>query len=215
MNYRVWSLYRFVALAAACAAAPLGATEVESDQPGAPPWSFGATAYPTVVQEGQNYTSAILTADHGALHLEARYNYESIGARSAFIGWNFTGGNEVSWRLTPLLGGAWGAIHAAVPGLEASVAWRALDFYIEAELVRDNADRTSSYVYAWSELGYRPVEWLRAGLAGQRTKAYGGDRDLQRGPFLQLTWGRATVGAYWFNPASSEQIFVSMLSIAF
>lgn len=179
------------------------------------PWTFGVTAYPTLVQGGQNYTSAIAIADHGALHLEARVNYESIGARSAFVGWNFSGTGDIVWRLTPMLGGAWGTTQAAVPGFEASIAWKGLDFYIEAELVRDNAERTSSYVYAWSELGYRPVEWLRAGLAGQRTKLYGGERDFQRGPFLQLTWERATVGAYWFNPATSEQIFVGMLSFAF
>ena len=63
-----------------------------------------------------------------------------------------------------------------MPALEASVAWKQLDFYIEAEYVRDNHQRTDSYFYAWSELGFRPVEWLRVGIAGQRTRTYGNDR---------------------------------------
>ena len=62
-----------------------------------PSWEFAVTAYPTVVRGGENYTSAIAIADRGALHLEARYNYESIGARSAFVGWNFSGGEAITW----------------------------------------------------------------------------------------------------------------------
>ena len=180
-----------------------------------PSWEFALTAYPTIVRGGENYTSAIAAADRGPLHLEARYNYESIGARSAFVGWTFSGGEAITWELTPLLGGAWGATQAFVPGLEASAAWKQLDIYIEAEYVRDIHARTDSYLYAWSELGFRPVEWLRIGVAGQRTRAYGGNRDIQRGPFAQLTWNRVTIGGYWFNPGSSEQVFVGMIGVTF
>ena len=119
----------------------------------AKPWAFALTAYPTVVHGGENYTSGIATADRGALHLEARYNYESIGARSAFVGWTFSGGEGFTWEVTPLLGGAWGTTQAFIPGLEATLAWGPVDFYIEAEYVRDNHDNTNSYTYAWSELG--------------------------------------------------------------
>ncbi len=180
-----------------------------------PSWEFSATAYPTVVRNGDNYTSGILVANRGALHLEARVNYESVGARSAFVGWTFSGGETVTWELTPMIGGAWGSINAYVPALEASVAWKKLDVYIEAEYVRDTHDKSAGYLYSWNELGYRPVEWLRFGVAGQRTRIYGGDRNYQRGPFAQLTWDRFTVGGYWFNPGSGEQIFVGMLNAAF
>jgi hypothetical protein len=180
-----------------------------------PSWEFAITAYPTDVRGGENFTSAIAVADRGALHLEGRYNYESIGARSAFAGWTFSGGSETTWELTPLLGGAWGTTEAFVPGLEASVAWKRLDFYIESEYVRPRDDRESSYVYAWSELGFRAVEWLRFGLAAQRTRAYGGERDIQRGPFAQATWHKFTIGGFWFNPGSSEQVFVLSVGASF
>jgi hypothetical protein len=154
-------------------------------------------------------------ADRGPLHLEARYNYESVGARSAFVGWTLSGGESITWEMTPLLGGAWGATQAFVPGLEASVAWKQLDFYVEAEYVRDSREHADSYFYAWSELGLRPVEWLRVGAAGQRTRAYGGERDIQRGPFAQLTRGPLTIGGYWFNPGSGDQVFVGMIGTTF
>jgi hypothetical protein len=180
-----------------------------------PSWEFAITAYPTVVRDGENYTSAIAAADHGPLHLEARVNYESVGARSAFVGWTFSGGDAVTWELTPLLGGVWGTTQGVVPGLEASAAWRRFDVYVEAEYVHDTNERTNSYLYAWTELGFRPVEWLRVGLAGQRTTVYGGDRDLQRGPFAQVTWGHVTIGGYWFNPGSREQVFVGTIGAVF
>jgi hypothetical protein len=178
------------------------------------PWSFSLTAYPTNVRDGEDYTSAIALVDRGPLHFEARYNYEAIGARSAFLGWSFSGGENVSWMIRPLLGGAWGDISAFVPGLEASVAWKKIDFYVEAEYVRDNKLEDDSYTYAWSELGYRPWAWLRGGVAGQHTKIYG-DRDAQFGPFLQVTWKKLTIGGYWFNPGSSEQVLVGSVGVAF
>jgi hypothetical protein len=178
-------------------------------------WEFGITAYPTIVRSGDNYTSAIAVADRGPLHLEARYNYESVGTRSAFVGWTFSGGDTVAWEVTPLAGGAWGDTRAFVPGFEASIEWRRLDFYVEAEYVRDSGTREDSYFYAWTELGLRPLEWLRLGIAGQRTRAYDNGRDIQRGPFVQLTWRRLTIGGYWFNPGSNEQVFVGSIGATF
>ena len=209
-------------LAALAAAASTTAFAAEDDssgrrasRPERPAWEFGLTAYPTIVRDGENYTSVIGVADRGPWHLEARYNYESIGARSAFVGWTFSGGEEFTWELTPLLGGVWGTTRGFVPGLEASLAWGPVDFYIEGEYVRSSVNVDESYLYAWTELGVSPFEWLRIGLAGQRTNAYGTGRDIQRGPFAQFTWRRVTVGGYWFNPGSSDQIFVGLIGVAF
>lgn len=213
------TLCTIAALATFTAAGAQAAEEVPSGRrasvPSKPSWEFGISAFPTFVRDGENYTSAIAVADRGSLHLEARYNYESIGARSAFVGWTFSGGETITWELTPLLGGVWGTTRGFVPGLEASVAWKQFDFYTEVEYVRDSSEQSSSYLYAWSELGFRPAEWLRVGVAGQRTRLYGGERDIQRGPFAQLTWQRVTVGGYWFNPGAGDQIVVGLISATF
>lgn len=211
---------RFVSAVAAVASTTAAAAAQEGggrpDAPASEPsWEFSVTVMPTIVRDGENYTSAVAAADHGSVHLEARVNYESIGARSAFVGWTFSGGEAVTWEVTPLLGGAWGDTRAFVPGAEASVAWRWLDFYIEAEYVRDSGERNDSYFYAWTELGASPFEWLRLGLAGQRTRTYQNERDIQRGPFVQFTWRRLTIGAYWFNPGSSAQVFVGSIGATF
>jgi len=111
------------AFAAALACTTVGAEEANGRRaasPEKPSWEFALTAYPTDVRGGDNYTSGIGVADRGPLHLEARYNYESVGARSAFVGWTFSGGDTITWEVTPLLGGAWGSVHAFVPAVEAS-----------------------------------------------------------------------------------------------
>jgi hypothetical protein len=206
------------ALALAAASVAVAGDDAGSGRRAAPPtkpsWDFALTAYPTFVRHGDNYTTAVAAADRGPLHLEARINYESVGARSAFVGWTFSGGEDVTWEATPLLGGAWGSTRALVPGLEVSVASGRFDFYVEAEYVRPD-DHESKYLYAWSELGFRPLEWLRAGLVAQRTRAYGGERDIQRGPFAQLTWKSFTLGGFWFNPGASDQVFVLSLGATF
>jgi hypothetical protein len=210
------------ALGALVAATATAAADTEGDRAGRrasrperPAWEFGLSAYPTFVRNGENYASAIAAADRGPLHLEARYNYESVGARSAFVGWTFSGGEEFTWELTPLLGGVGGTTRGFVPGLEASLAWKSLDFYLEGEYVRSSEAVSDSYLYAWSELGYRPVEWLRIGLAGQRTNTYDSGRDIQRGPFAQVTWRSVTIGGYWFNPGSGDQIVVGLIGLSY
>ena len=208
--------YILAGAASLLATGALAQDSVKADAPpAAPAWEFAITAFPTSIRNGENYTSGVATADKGHLHLEARVNYESIGARSAFIGWNFSGGEEVTWTLTPLIGGAWGSTKAVIPGFEASLAWKRLDFYIEAEYVHDKNAKDSSYTYAWSEVGFSPVEWFRLGVVAQRTRAYGGSRDIQRGPFAQVTWNKLTLGAFWFNPGSSEQVFVGSIGVSF
>jgi len=211
---------RALALVAALAASTTFAQEIapggrRASRPEKPAWEFAVTAYPTQVRGGDNTTSAIAVADRGPLHLEARYGYEAKDSRSAFAGWTFSGGETVEWELTPLLGGAWGPVQAFVPGFEASLAWGKFDFYVEAEFVRDRNDSAHSYNYAWSELGFKPLEWLRLGAAGQRTRAYGGEREFQRGPFVQVSVGRATIGGFWFNPGSDDQVFVGSIGFTF
>ena len=186
-----------------------------ASRPSKEPWEFALTAYPTQVRGGDDTTSAIAVADRGPLHLEARYGYEAKDSRSAFVGWTFSGGETLTWELTPLVGGGWGPVRAFIPGFEASLAWGKLDFYVEAEFVRDRGEKSDSYNYAWSELGYRPLEWLRVGAVGQRTRAYGGDREFQRGPFVQVTVGPATIGGFWFNPGSNDQVFVGSIGVTF
>jgi hypothetical protein len=190
---------------------PAGKAPEES----APAWTGSLAGYWNMPRQDQSYLSAIAIAEHGNLHLEARANYEAMHSQSAFVGWSFSGGETVTYKVTPIIGFAMGSIHGPIPGLEASVAAYKFDYYIEAEYLTGAGTQTPGYFYSWSELGYRPVDWLRFGFVMQRTKIYGGDREFQRGGLLQLTYKKVTVGCYWFNPGSSEQVVITTLSLSF
>lgn len=103
-----------------------------------------------------------------------------------------------------------GSTRGVIGGLEASAAISKFDYYIEVEYLNQHRDEPG-YLYAWSELGFRPVEWLRLGVVAQRTRIYGGDRDLQRGGFFQVTVRTVTAGFFWFNPVASDPVAILSL----
>lgn len=196
-----------LAAAAARAAETGGATD--------PPIAFGATGYYYAMRDEPDFGVGVATLDRGPLHFEARWNYEARDAGSIFAGWKWKGGDEVTWELTPIVGALFGSATGVVPGLEASIAWRAIDFYTEVEYVHDREDADASYWYAWSELGWKPAEWLRVGLVGQRTRVVETGRELQRGVFAQVFVGKATLGVWAFNPDSGQNYTIVSLGVRF
>ena len=134
---------------------------------------------------------------------------------SVFLGWKFSGGDIVTFEITPIAGVLFGAARGAIPGFEASVAYHALDAYIEAEYVHDRENHNDSYYYAWSEIGWKPVDWLRVGLVGQRTHEVQSSRDLQRGLLAQLIFPKATLGLYVFNPDTGSRYAIVAFGMQF
>ncbi len=170
-------------------------------------WAYSVTGSYYSFRDQKDFILGIATAERGPLHLEARANYEALDSGSLFAGWKFSGGENLTYELTPILGVVFGQKAGIAPGLEAGAAYGIVDFYIEAEYVRDLEVREDSFVYAWSELGFTFLEWLRFGFVGQRTTVYKSDRDIQRGIFAQLILRRATLGIYVFNPDDSDSQF--------
>jgi hypothetical protein len=177
--------------------------------------SGSLTGYYSALPDQPNLGMAVGAVNVGALRLEGRYNYEARASASAFVGWKFEGGDEVAWEVTPIIGTLFGRTRGVVPGLEAAVSYKSFDAYIEAEYVFDRDDSDASFTYAWIELGWTPVEWLRVGLVAQRTRVVSSDRDIQRGVLLQVLAGKATLSAYVFNPDGADRYATLALGIAF
>jgi hypothetical protein len=168
--------------------------------PPARDWSFFASAYTYIVPDDSNYAQPTFTADRQGLHLEARYNYEARNTGSAWIGWNFAGGDAVEWELTPMVGGVFGDLDGVAPGYKGSLAWRKISFYSEGEYVIDTASTSDSFLYNWSELTYALTGSLRAGLIVQRTRVFQTDREVQRGLIIGYSYRRAEFTLCLFNP---------------
>ncbi len=173
-------------------------------------WNFSASVYGYVPPDTQNYLQPTLTADRAWLHLEARYNYEALDSGSAWFGYNFSGGDEVEWGFSPMLGGVFGKLTGVATGYHGSLRWRRLELYSEGEYVVNTADSSASYFYNWSELSFGVLNWLSVGAAVQHTRVYESDREIQRGLLAGFSYKRADVTGYIFNPDRSPTIVVAL-----
>lgn len=198
--------------AAAAALCATGAAAQATDD--GSKWSASVNASYYAMRDEPDFAVFVAAINRGPFRFEARQNYEARHATSAFVGWKVTGGEAISYEVTPIAGGLFGAAHAGIVGVEASAAYRTFDAYVEAEYVHDSGG-ASHYVYAWSEIGFRPLEWLRIGIAGQRTRIVHTSRDLQRGPFVQLAFGTVSVGVYAFNPDVASRYAVISIAASF
>ena len=189
-------------LAASAALAQTTTTTELAQGPEEKTWSFSLSAYTYILEDDDEYVQPTLRADHDWLHLEARYNYEDQETTSIWIGYNFsfTFGEELALDVTPMLGGVLGRTEGVAPGYAVTLDWRGFELYSEAEIVIDTNDASDSFLYTWSELTYSPIEWLRAGVVVQRTKAYDADFDIQRGLMVGLTYGQLDFVLYVLNP---------------
>ena len=161
-----------------------------------PAWSASATVITYVVPDEGNYVQPTVTLDRKWLHVESRLNYEALNTASLWVGYNLEGGSAVSWELTPKVGGAFGDVAGVAPGYAGSIAWWKLDFYSEGEYLFDLTRSADSFLYNWSELALAPADWLRVGLVTERTRVRATAREVQRGPFVALTFGRFDCAAY-------------------
>ena len=192
-----------------------GATAAAETTTSQPAWTFSASGYTYILPEEPNYVQPTVTADRRRLHLEARFNYEARDTGSIWAGVNFSGGDALSWELTPMVGGVFGDTSGVAPGYRGSIAWRALEFTSEGEAMIDADDSADSFFYNWSELTLAPVDWLRFGLVTQRTRAYRADREVQRGLLVGTSFRKLDVTAYLFDPDDGKAILVVAFAVSF
>jgi hypothetical protein len=178
-------------------------------------WSFSAAVAIYIVPDTRVYAQPTLTADYEWLHLEGRYNYESLDTASLWVGGNLGFGERFTLDFTPMVGGVFGDVTGVAPGFELALAWWKLDFYTEAEYLFDTEDSSGNFAYAWSELAISPWEWLRLGLVGQRTNAYETDVEFQRGLLAGVAWRWLTLTAYVFDLDQDHQPVVLSLEATF
>lgn len=199
-----------VALAQATPAEPTPAAE-----PAERAWSFSASAYAYLVPGDDDYLQPTVTADWKWLHLEARHNYEALHSSSIWAGYNFSVGEKVTFEGTVMLGGVFGDTTGVAPGYKATLGWTKLAFYSEGEYLFDSNASSDSFFYAWSEVTWAPADWCRFGLAGQRTRVYQTDREIQRGFLLGFSGKHVDFTTYVFNPDERTPTVVLALGVNF
>jgi hypothetical protein len=180
-----------------------------------PEWEASASAMAYFVPGEEAFVSPVLRADRGALHLEARYNYEDRGTASAWVGWNLSVGEAVTLDATPMLGGVFGDTSGIAPGFEVALGWGRFELYSEGEYLFESSGEEESFFYSWSEATFSPLEGLRVGLMGQRTRAYETSLDLQRGLLVGYSGERLDFTAYVLNLGWDDPTVIMSLGVSF
>jgi hypothetical protein len=178
-------------------------------------WSFSISASTYIVPDDQEYVQPTFTADRDWLHLETRYNYENLETGSAWVGYNFSGGEKLEWEFTPMLGGVFGNTTGIAPGYKLSLTYWKFELSSEGEFVFDTGNSEGNFFYTWSELSVSPVDWFRFGLVGQRTRAYQTDVDIQRGLLVGFSYKKIDFTTYVFNLDQGKPTWVFAVGVSF
>jgi len=202
-------------VAAALAQDDPEAAAATGEKPEKPGWEFNASLYGYFPPEDRHYAQPTVIADHGALHVEGRYNYEGDKTGSAWVGWNLGVGDALRLDATLMAGGVFGDTRGVAPGFELTVSYGRFELYSEGEYVIDVDDSANNFFYNWAQLGYSPFDWLTLGLASQRTRAYETGLDVQRGVFVGFTYKNVKLTTYVFNPGWETPTVVSSLGVSF
>ncbi len=204
-----------VAAIAAPAPGRAGDDVVATGAAESPAWEWGLSVLYYVLRDEPDFLQPTLTVDRGALHLEARYNYEDRETGSAFVGWNLSVGEELRFGITPMVGGVFGRTNGIAPALTLTLEWGPLAFWSQDEYVLDLGDSSASFFYSWSEFSVTGPDWLRVGLVLQRTKVFQTTTEVQGGPLVGITVWKLSATAYLFAPGQDDQFTVVAIAGSF
>ena len=157
----------------------------------------------------------IATADYKNLHLEARYNYEGKNTGSGWVGYNFSGGSEFKYLVTPMIGGLVGGLDGVGIGLE--FTFNFMDFELDdaMEFQFDFNTEEDDNFYNWTDISYSPLEWFYFGVSGQRTRLIENNVNIQFGPFLGIGYNEFELAGYTYNLGTEDFYLVVTTSYSF
>ena len=168
------------------------------------PWEISLTLYGYLPSDEDGYVNPNIAADHGRLHLEARYNYEDLRTGSLWVGYNFHAGKTLVLTITPMIGGVFGRTNGIAPGGLASLSYKKVELSISNEYVFNTGDKSGNFYYSWPELTYSPADWLVLGVAAQHIKQFQTRLDTQGGFLVGLSHKKAVFKVYVFNPGWTD-----------
>lgn len=171
-------------------------------------WELSLSTATYFVHDGSDFVNPTVTADRNWLHLEARYNYESLDTGSLWLGYNFSFGEKLAFEITPMLGGVFGNITGLAPGYSITISYKMFELSTQGEYFIDDTTRENNFFYTWSELSCAPLDWFRFGLVVDRTKVLGESIDIRRGPLVGFHYRNLDLTTYWLSPGSSNETFI-------
>jgi len=179
-------------------------------------WSGSLAAYYYFIPGDKIPPTITGIADHHALHLESRYNYEDINSLSVFAGYNIEkelGGVDIT--ATPMAGMVVGHTNGILPGLEFNISYKAFTLYSENEYMLDFKGKENYFFYSWTQLSVQVFKNVSTGVLAQSLRWYQTKFDVQRGLYAEYTTGKFTFDFYYFNPFTDYHFIIASANISF
>ena len=177
-------------------------------------WNFGADVNLFFIPD-DFFVLPIFRADRNVLHLQARYNNEDMETFSAWIGYNFTGGKNFEYTITPMLGGVVGRTKGIAIGAEITLSYEGFGLHSLGEYLFDAESTENNFYYNWSDFTYSPKDWLWFGISAQRTRLYQTDLDIQRGLLIGGGLKQWELTTYLYNIGFDDPFFIMTISTYF
>lgn len=168
-----------------------------------------------VVGYSRNYTPMSIAhfQNDKKWYAEGRYNYEDVQTFSFYVGKTFSKANDLSYSVTPLIGGAFGTFNGVSTGINMDFDYRRFFFSTQSQYSFSTDHRTSNFFYNWSELAYQPLKWFYGGVSVQHTRLYQAERLFEAGVLVGFSFRNLTVPFYTFAPFKKERYFMLGLTI--
>jgi hypothetical protein len=210
MNARLMGRVLLVTAALSCASRtpalaqnrdqPASESKAEECTEPTPAWSLVASAFFVDVPTAPDYVQPKLAFDTGLWHFEGRYNEEDLSTGSAWAGVNTSGGDELTWKLTPMAGAIFGRTNGIGPGFQGALGYWKLELYTEGAYVFGIGEDAPHFLYGWSQFTIEPWSWLRTGIVAERMRAHQSGRSIDRGFLVQLSASVVSLTCYLLNP---------------
>lgn len=147
-------------------------------------------------------------------YAELRYNYEDMKTVSLFTGKMLTGGGDLSYTLTPMIGYSIGNFTGVSLAANADLEWKNLFFSSQSQFSKATRNTAGDFFFNWSELGYSIGDHAFAGVAMQYT-AEAGAQYFEPGFLAGLSFKNISIPFYAFSPFSKDRYFVLGLNVEY
>jgi hypothetical protein len=136
-----------------------------------------------------------------------RYNYEEVQTISFYGGKIFSGGNAVTYSITPLAGFAAGRFSGLSFAANTEMGWKGFYISLQSQYSKSLEKDKPDFFFNWSECGYNISSHLFTGLSLQYA-LHSGKVDAEPGFVVGINLKNVSVPLYVFNAFHAGCYFV-------
>ena len=141
-------------------------------------------------------------------YTELRYNYEDSKTVSLYFGKNFSGGKELNFDITPMLGVVAGRYNGGSFAMNMELEYKRIFLSADAQYTVHKSRHSDNFFFSWSELTYHSLKWLFTGISVQQTKLNRQETETEYGMLLCIATKKISFPVYLFSPFSNDQNFI-------